>query len=53
MRYIAVDNTNAVEYGGWELVDTLQTPPHIIAICMPKDYAIWVAVLLNDVGRDH
>ena len=46
-RYQAFDNTNAISYPGWELVDTHRTPCKTIAIAMTEEEARLCARLLN------
>lgn len=51
-RFIAVNNTSAVGYSGWELMDTKAVPPKTFAICMPEREAKLCAALLNSNEGD-
>lgn len=46
-RYIAVDNTSAAAYAGWELMDTEAIPPRTFAIAMPEADAKFAARAMN------
>lgn len=45
--WAAVDNTNAIEFAGWELVDLASIPQRTFAIALPQEEARLIALAHN------